>query len=279
MEAAKDLYGPEKQEKNVERRMKKQASQQRLEHNTSFNLEKVLAARPKSRSRAPPMSSRSAGRDHHTGQDFGSRPAPRSASSHGLRPDSRLCSVRSSGDARKSSEQEPGAGTRATPLTQSTGARSINIQIKNKQFKQPSPKPRVLPGPDWKSKDTALLRAAASTAAPPKSPSALSRHQLLASKCKLLNASLISNQKARGIGATAQVIRDAQLLTGRQKRKKTGSEQRHANHTASNIQRKDAGPGQRTQAVLETSSLKSSAKLWNLPHNKFNYPHVPVAQK
>jgi len=27
---------------------------------------------------------------------------------------------------------------------------------------------------------------------------------------------------------------------------------------------------------LQDSNLKSSEKQWNLPHNKFNYPHIPI---
>lgn len=27
---------------------------------------------------------------------------------------------------------------------------------------------------------------------------------------------------------------------------------------------------------LQDSNLKSSQKQWNLPHNKFNYPHIPI---
>lgn len=63
--------------------------------------------------------------------------------------------------------------------------------------------------------------------------------------------------------ATTVTLQQASL-PGAPHRKKNSSEHRQKSS------RKDA-----CASMLDCSSLKSASKAWNLPHNKFNYPHVP----
>lgn len=129
-----------------------------------------------------------------------------------------------------------------------------------------------------KSKEKAFLRSSATHGAPPKSPSMLQKYNLLQNKFKQLNNSLAKIPRPL-VGATAQTVYDAQAYGGKPRKKKAGSELRLQHQTSRSQQKKDLGSCPYNANVLDTSSFKSSQKQWNLPHNKFNYPHVPLSQK
>ena len=159
--------------------------------------------------------------------------------------------------------------------------RSINIQIKNKQFKDVSPLRKVLVAQDdSKVKEKASLRLHfGQGAAPPKSPSMLQKYNKLQSKFKQLNNSFAKFQKP----LEGNSFHEGYNLSQKGRKKKAGSELRSYHQTSRSHQKKDLNSpytmlptnASTTHNVLDTSSLKSSSKHWNLPHNKYNYPHLP----